>query len=57
MTEPNETCHICRRPIQEEDLGRCAYCHTAFHRTELNAWIKRHGTCPRCQRELKLWAD
>jgi len=47
-----DTCYICRKPIID-DHSNCAYCGTAFHKSELNNWIKRFNKCPRCERELK----
>ncbi|MHA1380475.1 MAG: hypothetical protein ACTSRG_19085 [Candidatus Helarchaeota archaeon] len=51
MQDENK-CYICKKPILE-DLATCAYCHTPFHKKELNNWIERFNKCPRCGRELK----
>ncbi|MHA1651368.1 MAG: hypothetical protein ACTSYB_14345 [Candidatus Helarchaeota archaeon] len=50
-----EKCFFCRKEISE-DLVRCPYCNVAAHKPELQRWILRHGTCPRCGRELKPYA-
>ncbi|MHA1384666.1 MAG: hypothetical protein ACTSR3_13005 [Candidatus Helarchaeota archaeon] len=45
-------CYICKKSALD-DPATCAYCHTTFHKIELNNWIRRFKKCPRCGRELK----
>ncbi|MDD1779159.1 MAG: hypothetical protein LUQ65_13410 [Candidatus Helarchaeota archaeon] len=50
-----EKCMFCQQIIVE-NLTRCPYCYTAAHQAELQRWILRFKTCPRCGRELKPFA-
>ncbi|MHA1130496.1 MAG: hypothetical protein ACTSQI_15875 [Candidatus Helarchaeota archaeon] len=50
-----EKCMICQRIIEAEGV-HCPYCHVAAHKNELQRWILRFGTCPRCGRALKPYA-
>ncbi|MFW9996391.1 MAG: hypothetical protein ACFFD4_30390 [Candidatus Odinarchaeota archaeon] len=51
----SERCVICKRKIKWEDnYIRCPECDSPAHYAHLGEWLKIKGTCPVCQRKIRL---
>ena len=53
VTEANvaelEVCHITQEPFEVGGVAIRLPCNHHFHQTELEKWLRMHGTCPVCR--------
>jgi hypothetical protein len=48
-------CDLCKTSILDlRNLAQCSFCHSYFHKTELQNWVKIHARCPICETGLRL---
>ena len=49
----NESCAICKQPVNCDDQEKCHKCTVTLHRTCLQSWFKFKKNCPQCRASLR----
>jgi hypothetical protein len=51
----SDNCTVCKRQIRKgETYVNCPYCQKPAHYAHIVEWIKVQGSCPNCNKRLKV---